>query len=97
MSDRLTPVLAYRALVRPDDRTAPSFLLESVAQDGTVGRNSLIGIRPHVEVSARGNRVTVRDHRSGETVTTEEADPLEVPRRIAAANVLGTPLELENG
>ena len=29
-SDQLTPVLAYRRLVRPDDRMAPSFLLESV-------------------------------------------------------------------
>ena len=83
MSDRLTPVLAYRALVRPDQRTAPSFLLESVAQDGNVGRMSIIGIRPHVEVTARGNEVTVSDHRSGLTETTTEDDPLSVPRRIA--------------
>ena len=27
MSDQLTPVLAYRRLVAPDERTAPSFLL----------------------------------------------------------------------
>ena len=93
MSDRLTPVLAYRALVRPDQRTAPSFLLESVAQDGHVGRMSIIGIRPHVEVTARGGEVTVRDHRDGSTTTTVEDDPLEVPRRIADANTLGTPPE----
>ena len=30
MSDQLTPVLAYRRLVLPDERTAPSFLFESV-------------------------------------------------------------------
>ena len=30
MSDSQTPVLAYRRLVGPDDRMAPSFLLESV-------------------------------------------------------------------
>ena len=30
LSDQLTPVLAYRKLVAPDERTAPSFLLESV-------------------------------------------------------------------
>lgn len=30
MSDQLTPVLAYRCLVREDDREAPSFLFESV-------------------------------------------------------------------
>ena len=30
LSDHLTPVLAYRCLVREDERTAPSFLFESV-------------------------------------------------------------------
>ena len=29
-SDHLTPVLAYRCLVKQDEREAPSFLLESV-------------------------------------------------------------------
>lgn len=29
-SDQLTPVLAYRCLVKEDDRDAPSFLFESV-------------------------------------------------------------------
>lgn len=29
-SDHLTPVLAYRCLVRQDDRNAPSFLFEAV-------------------------------------------------------------------
>jgi len=28
-SDQLTPVLAYRSLVKEDDREAPSFLFES--------------------------------------------------------------------
>jgi hypothetical protein len=28
-SDQLSPALAYRRLVAPDERTAPSFLLES--------------------------------------------------------------------
>ena len=31
-SDHLTPVLAYRCLVKEDDREAPSFLFESVEQ-----------------------------------------------------------------
>lgn len=30
LSDHLTPVLAYRCLVSEDERTAPSFLFESV-------------------------------------------------------------------
>lgn len=29
-SDHLTPILAYRCLVKEDDRDAPSFLFESV-------------------------------------------------------------------
>ncbi len=53
-ADQLTPVLAYRRLVAPDDRDAPSFLFESVEQGGGVGRYSLIGVRPILEVVARG-------------------------------------------
>ena len=39
-SDHLTPVLAYRCLVRRDDRSAPSFLFEAV-NNGTQQVNSL--------------------------------------------------------
>jgi len=35
-SDQLTPVLAYRCLVKEDDREAPSFLFESVEQNNQV-------------------------------------------------------------
>ena len=94
MSDRLTPVLAYRALVRGDDRVAPSFLFESVEQGGgaaRVGRSSILGARPRIEVVARGDQVTVRDHEAGTVIESTEADPLAVPRRIAADRPLGTP------
>lgn len=37
-SDHLTPVTAYRCLVKEDDREAPSFLFESVEQ-GSRGTN----------------------------------------------------------
>ena len=37
MSDQLSPVLAYRRLVLPDERTAPSFLFESVESGSSVG------------------------------------------------------------
>ena len=37
-SDHLTPVLAYRCLVKEDDREAPSFLFESV-EPGVLGSN----------------------------------------------------------
>jgi hypothetical protein len=42
-SDHLTPVLAYRCLVKEDDREAPSFLFESVEQ-GSEGTNVVCGI-----------------------------------------------------
>lgn len=38
LSDHLTPVLAYRCLVKEDDREAPSFLFESV-EPGVMGSN----------------------------------------------------------
>ena len=85
MSDQLTPVLAYRRLVAPDQRTAPSFLLESVAGGATVGRFSFLASRPALEVTARGHTVTVHDHRDGSSSSTEEADPLAVPRRLTAS------------
>ncbi|MHC5023387.1 MAG: anthranilate synthase component I [Planctomycetota bacterium] len=81
-SDQLTPVLAYRRLVSPDDRTAPSFLLESVESGATVGRYSFLGAQPAIEVVARGFMVTVTDHRRGTVVRTEEDNPLDVPRRL---------------
>lgn len=39
-SDHLTPVLAYRCLVKEDDREAPSFLFESV-ENGVDGCNEV--------------------------------------------------------
>lgn len=84
-SDHLTPVLAYRCLVREDDREAPSFMFESVEQGakGTnVGRYSVVGAQPTMEVVAKENVVTIMDH--GEGIRTEEIaeDPMMIPRRI---------------
>jgi len=50
LADQLTPVLAYRRLVSGDDRTAPSFLLESVEGGERQGRHSIMGARPMLEV-----------------------------------------------
>lgn len=94
MSDRLTPVLAYRSLVRDDDRMAPSFLFESVEQGGgaaRVGRTSILGAAPRLEVVARGRSVRVIDHVEGTRVESVEEDPLELPRRLAADRPLATP------
>lgn len=56
LADQLTPVLAYRRLVREDDRAAPSFLLESVVNGERQGRYSIIGASPALTVLAAGTR-----------------------------------------
>ncbi|MEM7626768.1 MAG: anthranilate synthase component I [Planctomycetota bacterium] len=62
LNDSLTPVLAYRRLVRPDPRLAPSFLFESVVDGDRVGRFSFLGSRPAAEILAHGPDVVFRDH-----------------------------------
>ena len=61
-SDTLTPVTAYRRLVAPDDRDAPSFLYESVLGGDRVGRYSFLGAQPIEELLAYRDRVTHRIH-----------------------------------
>ncbi|CAI8601727.1 unnamed protein product [Vicia faba] len=86
-SDHLTPVLAYRCLVKEDERDAPSFLFES-AEPGlhisTTGRYSVVGAQPCMEIVAKKNRVTIIDHEEGLMTEEEEdgLDPLVIPRRI---------------
>lgn len=82
MSDQLTPVLGYRRLVAPDERTAPSFLLESVETGGAVGRHSFIGAQPATEIIAKGSEVTVINNRTGQRVRSTQDDPLAVPRAL---------------
>ncbi|NNM24492.1 MAG: anthranilate synthase component I [Phycisphaerales bacterium] len=83
MSDQLTPVLAYRRLVSADERNAPSFLLESVEGGQTVGRHSMVGAQPALEVTATGSSVTVVDHRRGTSETRDDEDPLTTLRRLS--------------
>ena len=77
-SDQLTPVLAYRCLVKENDVNAPSFLLESVVNGDQTGRYSFLGAMPALEVVAKGNKVTVLDHLHGSRTVTNEPDPMEV-------------------
>ncbi|XP_058754952.1 anthranilate synthase alpha subunit 2, chloroplastic-like [Vicia villosa] len=84
-SDHLTPVLAYRCLVKEDERDAPSFLFESAEpglQISSAGRYSVVGAQPCMEIVAKKNMVTIMDHEEG--LKTEEIalDPLVIPRRI---------------
>ncbi|KAG6535471.1 anthranilate synthase alpha subunit 1, chloroplastic-like [Zingiber officinale] len=84
-SDQLTPVVAYRCLVKEDDFEAPSFLFESVEQGSrgnNVGRYSVVGAHPAMEIVARENMVSVMDHE--EERMTEEIvdDPMQIPKSI---------------
>lgn len=84
-SDHLTPVLAYRCLVREDERDAPSFLFESVEpgfRTSSVGRYSVVGAQPSMEIVAKENSVTVMDHYEGQKTEEVVDDPMTVPRRI---------------
>ncbi|XP_022752654.1 anthranilate synthase alpha subunit 2, chloroplastic-like isoform X2 [Durio zibethinus] len=80
-SDHLTPVLAYRCLVKEDDRDAPSFLFESV-EPGLQGRYSVVGAQPSIEIVAKENMVTIMNHEEGRRIEEIVEDPMTVPRRI---------------
>nr|BAF30812.1 anthranilate synthase alpha 2 subunit [Avena sativa] len=86
VSDHLTPVLAYRCLVGEDDMDTPSFLFESVEQglEGTtnVGRYSMVGAHPVMEIVAKEDKVTTMDHEKGTVTEQIVDDPMEVPRSI---------------
>jgi anthranilate synthase component 1 len=101
MSDQLTPVLAYRRLVEPDEREAPSFLFESVENGDRQGRFSYLGAQPDLELIAYGNDVTIHDHRTGRTEQERCDDPLARARAMTeAASILrpeGTPASFLGG
>jgi len=86
MSDQTTPVLAYRRLVKPDDRMAPSFLLESVEGGQRQGRYSYLGAQPIVQIIARGNHMQCIDP-DGLTQLPAESDcddPLNQLHRVTS-------------
>ncbi len=96
LDDQLTPVLAYRRLVAPDARTAPSFLLESVEGGERQGRHSILGAQPALEIVAHQHTVRLRDHRvqrNGQPEISQrvESDPLETARRMSSGFVLVMP------
>ncbi|KAI9084133.1 hypothetical protein K1719_033931 [Acacia pycnantha] len=77
----LTPVLAYWCLVKEDDREAPSFLFESVEPNVqvAVGRYSVVGAQPAMEIMAKENKVTTMDHEFGHLTEEIIEDPMSVP------------------
>ncbi|MCH2149558.1 MAG: hypothetical protein MK095_09010, partial [Phycisphaerales bacterium] len=92
LSDQVTPVLAYRRLVSEDDRRTSSFLFESVEVGGSVGRHSLIGARPMIELCVRATEVVRTDHRDGSVDTSTCTDPFTALRNEAADSSVA-PLE----
>ncbi|MBK7403287.1 MAG: anthranilate synthase component I [Phycisphaerales bacterium] len=82
LSDQLTPVLCYRRLVARDERTAPSFLLESVEGGERQGRYSILGAQPIVEVVAYQHGVRVTDHARGTRSEGDAMNPLLAPRQL---------------
>lgn len=82
LADVVTPILAYRRLVAPDERTAPSFLLESVEGGERQGRHSILGSRPSIEVSIREGRAQVLDHHAGTRDESDCPDPIGLVRSI---------------
>ncbi|KAF5738461.1 hypothetical protein HS088_TW13G01360 [Tripterygium wilfordii] len=85
-SDQLTPVTAYRCLVDEDDRNAPSFLFESVEPGfrvSNVGRYSVLGAHPAMEIVAKENRVTIIDNEEGRLTETLADDPMVIPKQIS--------------
>lgn len=85
LNDSLTPVLAYRRLVRPDARLAPSYLFESVIGGDHIGRFSFLGSRPAAEVVARGHEVVYTDHQTPtESRTFTSDDPLMEMQKLTA-------------
>ncbi|GLT92983.1 hypothetical protein SLE2022_107920 [Rubroshorea leprosula] len=85
-SEHLTPVLAYRCLVKEHDREAPSFLFESMEPGlltSTVGRYSVVGAQPTIEIVAKENKVILMDHEQGSSTEEFVEDPMVIPRRIS--------------
>ncbi|XP_071732775.1 anthranilate synthase alpha subunit 1, chloroplastic-like [Rutidosis leptorrhynchoides] len=85
-ADHLTPVLAYRCLVNEDDRDIPSFLFESVEpgfRTSQVGRYSVVGCDPTIEVIAKEKNVTIVDHEKGSSTHKIVEDPLEIPKNLS--------------
>ena len=76
LADALTPVMAYQRLAMPagGQRSAHSFLLESVISEEKLGRFSYIAVDPVATFTARRDETTIIRDGAEKTVTTH--DPL---------------------
>jgi anthranilate synthase component 1 len=86
LCDGLTPVSAFRRI--DDQKTA--CLFESVIGGENVGRYSFLAVDPQMQVSSRGDQVTVSAN--GKSETFQADNPLlEVRQRIEAVSVAQLP------
>lgn len=93
LADQLTPVVAYRRLVAPDARTAPSFLLESVEGGERQGRFSILSAQPHMELVAYGQASRLTTH-GGTVQEWSGRDPFDIARSHTRGRVLVDPESL---
>ena len=98
LSDQLTAVLAYRRLVSPDERTAPSFLLESVEGGERAGRYSILGSHPIGRVRATGTAApeieTLEPDRAGGRAFARLTDGIDQRDPLAALRAIGSRVHL---
>jgi anthranilate synthase component I len=71
MADLLTPVSAFLAISRGEKE---AFLLESVERGEQIGRYTFLGVRPYMQLRARGQEITIergkiREQRAGDVFT----------------------------
>src|SRR4051794_33465247 len=90
--DGLTPVSAFRKI----ERSAPSFLFESVVGGEKVGRFSFLGTEPFLRFEARGREVRISDPLEPEGAPwTPSVDPFRdleaVLERFKAVSLPGLP------
>ena len=88
-------MLAYRRLVAADERTATSFLLESVEGGDRQGRYSILGAQPTFEFIARGPHVRLFDRQANQWREHDSTDPLDDLRQLAADLELVAPDDVE--
>ena len=90
-SDGLTPVSAFRRI----ERSAPSFLFESVVGGEKVGRYSFLGTEPFLQFEARGPKVRAFRPDEPDAPWVDSADPFADLERLlgpfAAEHLPGLP------
>ncbi|HUK24839.1 MAG TPA: anthranilate synthase component I [Terriglobales bacterium] len=75
-ADLLTPVSAFLSIAAHEPE---AFLLESVERGEHIGRYTFLGVRPYMQVSARGSEITIRRGKKQEKQT---GNAMQVVKRL---------------